>query len=173
MTPTLAPEDRKVLHQLLTNLYRRLNGLLDTGTGLCLAPGDSTIPSPEFIAKQAEVLRSLAVVIESLAAGDASCVGVAKKLVRSVREFDCALAILASSKALAPEQLRGATNSVADAYRCSLRLIAELGVVLGSEDAPWAKRTAEQEAYYEGILRRLYDLFIQARDESKNQPALT
>lgn len=163
MADLLTPEDRQTVVRLLGKLYGRLNGALDAWTVLCLDQASMRLNPQEFVARHADALRSLAVVIRSVLAEGSCNQSLADELVADSERLQGVFAVLAGHRNATRQEVRAATQTLGEIYRRMLQAIGQLGEALDCQGEPWQRRTPQQEEYFEGILGRLFDLFEQAR----------
>jgi hypothetical protein len=169
MTEQLSDEDRTVLERLLTRLAGRLDGAIDFWTLVCLG---RVAPDPQgFLQHHSEAVKALVIVIEDLltATSQSSREEVPTLLGRmraDVRKLQGAFLALEQFRRLELEEIRSATMDIADAYNDLRDSIPRLADALSVSVSCWQSRPPDREAYYQGILHQLFDLF---RDERANQ----
>src|SRR6185437_235148 len=171
MNRELSAEDRMVLERSLTRLAGRLDGAVDFWPLVCL--GRIGSDPRGFLCHHGEAIKSLVVVTEDLLAGTteggSEAVGdLLAHIVADVRKLQDGFLALEQFHSLPLEEVRSATVALADAYNDLRHAISQLGDALGVVVSRWQGRSSDVEAYYQGILHRLFELF---RHERANRPA--
>ena len=164
MPQVVSPQDRVVVERLLGELASRADGAIDFWTTVCLSP-DGLLPAPaDFVAANAEVLRSLAVSVRAILAeaglADEEPVrGPLATMAAACRQIEEAVLTLARFRSVPLADVRAATQSLAEAHAALLSAVRQVGEALGCSIAYWRQRTPERERYCQQILHGLFDLF--------------
>jgi hypothetical protein len=166
MNRELSAEDRIVLERLLARFVDRLHGAVDFWPLVCL--GRLGSDPRGFLLHHSEVVKALVVVIKDLLAGMAQgnlemVWNLLSRMAGDTRKLQESILVLEQFQSLPLEEVRVATMGVADAYNDLRDAIPRLGDALGVPVSCWQDR----EAYYQGILHRLFDLF---RHERASRP---
>lgn len=164
-------DHRATVSALMDRIATRVHGLADTGTALCLS--DVRGLPEAFVEEHAGVLKSLVVVLDDFLkplSGTEPCKGLVADLAAAVETFADAMRVLARFRAASDDELRGATGGLEQAYRRIIQSVEQLGDVSGCPVPYLASFTSERRAYYQNILRGLFDT-ARAEREMVSGPA--
>lgn len=171
MSQQISGEDRIVLGRLQSELAQRFDGALDGWTLVCLAPV-GMMPCPhDFVSKQVDILRSLAIVLQAVVAtavpfNREGVFPLLEAIIEDCQELGEVFGVLEEFRARPLPELRTATNTLAQLYTRFWESLRVVDHELGGASAYLQSRTPERVAYYQGILDGLFDLLHQARIEN-------
>jgi hypothetical protein len=166
MSMGLSAEDRILLDRLLSKLAGALDGAVDLWTTVCIG---SIPPDPRaFILRNSEVLHSHTVVVRTFLAEARLADQEPQHGLLSTMEIACtqlrnAFLVLADFRTVPLDQLRSATETVAEAHRSMREAIRQLADSLGFSLSYLQGRMPEQDEYLQQIRRGLFDLFCHER----------
>jgi hypothetical protein len=167
MKPELTPVQRTVLDRLLTKLAGSLDGAVDFWTLVCLGP----LPTDRrgFLLEHCELTRALVLVAKSFLAEArlASTPEVHPLLVRltaSCQRLQAAFLALEQFRSVSLDELRSATETIAEVYNSMREAIRQLGDAIHLPVGYWQGRTPEREDYFRKILAGLFNQFRHERE---------
>jgi hypothetical protein len=162
MPRTIADADRIILDRLLSSIAERLDGAVEMWSLVCLGP--LVTDRRGFLLHYGEILRAHALVAQALLpqaglSGDEAIRRQFDTLVEGCRQLQDAFLVLEQFRVLPLEEVRNATESVAELYRRLRAVIRQLGDDLSLAISYWQNRAPERDKYYQDILHRLFELF--------------
>lgn len=171
MKTGLSPDDRPKLDRLLSDLARRTDGAIDFWTSLYFWPDEGPFDRSAFVAKNCETIRTLVEEIRTFLqsrrlADNNSVLAPVDNLLVSSEKLATIFGVFEQFRTLPLDQVRKATEQLADAQGAIFCSVQELAKAVGCPVTFLERRTDEHDEYIQGILARLFDLFRKARTTS-------
>lgn len=172
----LSPEDRLVLDRLLTQLAGRLDGAIDFWTLVCLGHFP---PDPrEFILKNGDTMRALVIVTRGFLGSVPSSRArpihdLLDRMAAACQKLQNAFLVLEQFRAVPLEEVRLATQAVAEVYGDLHESIRQFGEAVGLSISYWHNRKPERNEYFRKILDGLFNTFAHERETGALAASLT
>jgi len=175
MEQDLTQNDRIVLDRLLSELLVRLDGALDFWTIVILSNAPQN--PRDFVLHYSEIMRSFVVVTRAILGKRHQADPILERdsldrMARNCQKLQDAFLVLEQFRTLRLDDVRQATIALAEVYTDLHEAIRQLGHTLGVAISHWQPQRQEQEHYYQGILRNLFDQFCYERETGASAAAV-
>jgi hypothetical protein len=166
----LTDNDRIILDRLLSKLTGSVHGAVDSWTLVCL--GEFHMNRRDFILKQTDIMKALVTVTRTVLAEanlgyKEPISGQLNNLSAACQKLEDAFLVLAECRSISREEIGAAVQALTGVYAELPEVIRQLGQATSCPISFWNDWTPQREAYYQGILDRLFDQFSQVRQSEQ------